>query len=153
MRSEFCPGSVKGTMCSQGPLCCWLSRDSRGVTGREGGEPVLPTPPLLLPAPCPPELSAEDRNLGRGRGGWNRQQSGLNSLRATCESFWETSVHSPSIPVSHTPPDEHCWPGPACALSPTAAPVYLSLGRKDTQVWLELRAGALVLSFPSTCFH
>lgn len=96
----------------------------------------------------PPELPAEDRNLDTGRGGWNRQQSGLNSLRASCESFWETSVHSPSIPVSHTAPDEHCWPGPACALSPTAAPGYLSHGRRDTQVWLDLRAGALSSASP-----
>lgn len=47
MLSEFCPGSVKGTVCSQVPLCCWLSGDGRGVTGREGGGPVLlpPHPP------------------------------------------------------------------------------------------------------------
>lgn len=52
MRSEFCPGSVKGTMCSQGPLCCWLRRDSRRVTGREGGEPVLsPHSSFLHPVP------------------------------------------------------------------------------------------------------
>ena len=50
MLSEFCPGSVKGTKCSQGPLCCWLSEDGRGVTGREGGEPVLlPTSSSLHP--------------------------------------------------------------------------------------------------------
>lgn len=52
MLSEFCPGSVKGTKCSQGPLCCWLSEDGRGVTGREGGEPVLlPTSSSLHPVP------------------------------------------------------------------------------------------------------
>ena len=152
MLSEFCPGAVKGTKCSQGHLCCWLSGDGQGGDW-ERGRGTGAAPHLLLPAPCPPELPAEDRNLGRGRGGWNRQQSGLNSLRATCESFGETSVHSPSIPVSHTPPGEHCWPGPACTLSPTAAPEYLSHGRKDTQVWLHLRAGALVLSFPNTCFR
>lgn len=68
-------------------------------------------------------------------------------------SFWETLVHSPSIPASCTPLDEHCCQGPACALKPTAPPVYLSHGRKDTQIQQGSGAGALVLGFPGSCFH
>lgn len=129
-------------------LAKWRWQGGNWEGGRGTSAAAPPPPLLLLPALCPPELPAKDRNLDTGRGGWNRQQSGLNSLRASCESFWETSVHSPSIPVSHTAPDEHCWPGPACALSPTAAPGYLSHGRRDTQVWLDLRAGALSSASP-----
>lgn len=102
------------------------------MTGREGGL-IMPFPPPSCGPSCCLLWCLRDRNSGKGRGRVKQAALWAHLAEGHPWSFWETSVHSPCVPASHTPLDEHCWQGPICARSPPASLIYLSHGGKNTR--------------------